>query len=352
MGTLSRRRFLEAAGALAGASLTGPSEIQGRQGGAIRRITLAFTEYNRFAPLATGAVRSKDLELNWLRGTRSEMLSRTLADPSVDGGETSMLGHLLRIEAGDRSLIAIPVFLLRNFTARDIYVRKGSSLTTGDLNGCRVGIYNWAASGAVWYRHLLRYFLQDPRRMSWVVGGVDQPQKVEARAQYPGYVKNAPADKSLTDLLLAGDIEAFFGPLPPRLYHRTDGPIVRLVPEFRSVEQRYFTETRCYPPQHVLVLRRNVWERSPSVGRSLLEIFGQCETAFQTSQHLYPYGTPWQIADLEDADLLMGADYNAQGLEKNRHAMEAFCQAAFEDGLTRRRVPVDEYFAEFIRGVR
>ena len=149
MDAHSRRRFLAAAGAAAGMPLIGLPDTKGRQAGATRRITLAFTEYNRFTPLATGAVRSKELELNWVRGPRSEMLSRALSDPAVDGGETSMLGHLLRIDAGDRSLVAIPVFLLRNFTARDFYVRKGSSLKMGDLNGRRIGIYNWAASGAV-----------------------------------------------------------------------------------------------------------------------------------------------------------------------------------------------------------
>lgn len=352
MDAHSRRRFLAAAGAAAGMPLIGLPDTKGRQASATRRITLAFTEYNRFTPLATGAVRSKELELNWVRGPRSEMLSRALSDPAVDGGETSMLGHLLRIDAGDRSLVAIPVFLLRNFTARDFYVRKGSSLKMGNLNGRRIGIYNWAASGAVWYRHLVRYFRQDPAKISWVVGGADEPQKVEVRAPYPPHVKNAPADKSLADLVLAGEIDALFAPLPPRLYHRADGPIVRLVPDYRAVEQRYFRETRCYPPQHVLVIRKEVWGINPSAGRTLLELFGQCEAAFQNSQHLYPYGTPWQIADLEDADLIMGTDYNAHGLEKNRQVMEIFCQGAFEDGLTKRRVTVDEYFAEFVKDSR
>jgi hypothetical protein len=55
------------------------------------------------------------------------------------------------------------VFPLRNFTARDISVAKESTLTPQTLNGRRLGIYNWAASGAVWYRHLVRYFGQDRR---------------------------------------------------------------------------------------------------------------------------------------------------------------------------------------------
>ena len=56
---------------------------------------------------------------------RAEMLRRALDDPMVQGGEASMAGHLRRLDKGDRSHIGLPVFPLRNFTARDLYVRKG-----------------------------------------------------------------------------------------------------------------------------------------------------------------------------------------------------------------------------------
>ena len=47
----------------------------------------------------------------------------------------------------------------------------------------------------------------------------------------------------------------------------------------------------------------------------------------------------------------MGADYHAHGMEKNRHAVDTFCQGAFDDGLTKRRITVDEFFAEFVEAV-
>ena len=48
------------------------------------------------------------------------------SDPTVQGGESSMAGHLRRVEKGDRSLVGLPVFPLRNFTARDfMYARMG-----------------------------------------------------------------------------------------------------------------------------------------------------------------------------------------------------------------------------------
>ena len=61
--------------------------------------------------------------------------------------------------------MALPVFPLRNFTGRDLYVRKdGPVKTPADLRGRRVGMYDWAASGSIWYRHFLRFIDVKPER--------------------------------------------------------------------------------------------------------------------------------------------------------------------------------------------
>jgi hypothetical protein len=60
-----------------------------------------------------------------------------------------MAQHVMRLDRGDRSLVAVPVFPLRDFTARDLYMRKGASLAARTLGNRRIGIYNWGASGAV-----------------------------------------------------------------------------------------------------------------------------------------------------------------------------------------------------------
>lgn len=350
MNRLSRRWFL----ATAACSFAGASSKRAAAGEkptaaqSMQKITLTCADYPRFTPLATGDFRPTNPELIWVRGPRSQMLSRALSDPAVDGGEGSMLAHLLRVESGDRSMVALPVFLLRNFTARDLYVRKGSSLKPEDLKGRRIGIYNWAASGAVWYRHLLRRLGQDPAAIEWIVGGPDQPANIESRAPLPANVRKAPPDKSLSDLLLAGELDAYFAPLKPNKHHPVDGPIVRLFPDFRTIEKKYFQETRCFPPQHALLIKQDVWRKDPSIGRKLLDAFRQCDAKFQEVQRMFPYSLPWMAAELEETDLLMGPDFHAHGLEINRRALETFCLSAHEDGLTKRLISVDEYFGEFL----
>jgi 4,5-dihydroxyphthalate decarboxylase len=344
MTWISRRVFLGAASA---AAMLRPA-ASAAQRPALR---LTGANYVRLMPLATGDVRPADLDLTWIRGERNEMLRRATSDPQVDGGESSMAQHIVRVDAGDRSLVAVPVFPLRNFTARDLYTRKGSALAPNQLSGKRLGIYSWAASGAVWYRHLVRFLGNDFSSIRWVVGGADSTAPVPQVVPLPANVTAAPG-KSLSDLLAAGEIDAFFAPLPPRQYAPPDGPIVRLISDYRSVEQRYFAATRCYPPQHAIVIRRAVWERDPLVGARLVTAFDACDRAFHAEQRLYPYNSPWLIADVEAAELAMGADYHAHGLEKNRHAVDTFCQGAFDDGLTKRRIAVDEFFAEFVAATR
>jgi len=93
-------------------------------------IRLTGADYARLAPLMIGDVKPAGVDLTLIHGTegswlgRIEMLQRATGDAGVDGGETSMAGHLRRIVNGDRGFVALPVFPPRNFTARDLYVRK------------------------------------------------------------------------------------------------------------------------------------------------------------------------------------------------------------------------------------
>ncbi|MGH9385023.1 MAG: hypothetical protein ACRD2N_12130 [Vicinamibacterales bacterium] len=346
MDGISRRAFLTATGTVAGGVLVAPEAT-----GTFRApaLTLACANYVRFLPIAAGDVRPADLALTWVRGDRNDMLRRATDDPNVDGGETSMAQHVQRLDRGDRSLVAIPIFPLRNFTVRDLYTRRGTSIAANALGSRRIGIYNWAASGAVWYRHLLRYLGNDTKKIEWVVGGVDGPAAVRLPDPLLNNVRPAPEGKSLSALLLARQIDALFAPLPPRGLHPVDGPIVRAFPGFKAMEQKYFTDTGCYPPQHVIVVRRASWARDGSMGRRLVDAFNESEKSFEALQRQFPYNSPWLIEEVEGAARLLGTTYHAHGLEPNRRAVDVFCQAAFDDGLTKRRVTVDEFFQEFLQ---
>jgi 4,5-dihydroxyphthalate decarboxylase len=318
-------------------------------------LTLTLADYARIMPLVTGAVAPEGIALKVVTGRsgswpeRANLLRRATTDPAVDAGEGSMGVHLARIDRGDRSFVALPAFVLRAFTARDLYVLKDSPIRTpADLAGKRVGMYSWTASGSIWYRHFLRWSGLDLNAVEWWIGEVDVPQITTFSGPLPPHVHGAKPGQALSEMLIAGEIDALYSPPRPLKYHPANGPIARLVQDIRGTEQKYFKETGVYPPQHLVIMKRAVWERDKSLAKRLTDAFIRNNEVFEASQRSFPYVTPWSDLENEEAEALMGLNHHADGLEPNRRTMEQFCQMGYEIGLTSKLVSVDDYFAEYL----
>ena len=208
-------------------------------------ITLTAADYARLMPLATRQVVPDGIDLTLLLGRagswpeRAQMLNRANTDPAVHGGESSMGGHLRRLDQGDRSLVALPVFPLRNFTARDLYVRKdGSVKTAEDLRGKQVGMYDWVASGSIWYRHFLDFIGVPPGQLQWWIGEVDGARITNHVYKLPEGVRAAP--RPLSEMLIDGELDAIYSPPRPHRYHPTEGPDRSAVSGYPSGRTRLF----------------------------------------------------------------------------------------------------------------
>jgi 4,5-dihydroxyphthalate decarboxylase len=318
-------------------------------------ISLTCGDYARVMPLATGEVKAKGIALTMVLGRRgswperAEMLRRAVQDAAVAGGEWSMAQYLYRVDKGDRRHVGLPVFPLRNFTARDLYVRRGGPIhRPEDLTGGRIGMYSYTASGSIWYRHFLRFVGLEPEGLQWWVGDIDTPWSAPMDVTLPPGVKSPAPGRSLAAMLIAGELDAIYSPPRPEAYHPVDGPIARLFPDFRGVEQEYFRRTGAFPPQHLIVLRREVWEANRWVARSLTEAFITANDTFTAAQRGFPYATPWLEAELEDTAAVMGDDFHPYGFERNRGQIDAFAGEAFRLGLTSRRITPEEYFADYL----
>ena len=318
-------------------------------------LSLTCADYARVMPLVTGDVKPDGIDLTMIIGRegswpmRAEMLRRAASDPAVHGGESSMAGHLRRIDKGDRSLIGLPVFPLRNFTARDLYVRKdGPVKSAADLRGKRVGMYDWVASGSIWYRHFLRFIEVPPEQLQWWIGEVDEPRITSHVYTLPDGVQAAPPGRALSDMLIASELDALYSPPRPRRYHPVDGPIVRLFQDIRAIERDYFRQTRMFPPQHLIVLRHETWQQNKWIARALTDAFIHCNDIFTKAQRSFPYASPWLDAELEETEALMSADFHPYGFDQNRATIETFNDQAYQLGIVGRRISADEYFAEFL----
>lgn len=323
----------------------------------IKTLKLACADYPRVMPLATGEVKADGVELELVLGRggswprRADLLRQVLADPTMDGGESSIGGHLRRIEEDDRSFVALPVFILRAFTARDLYVRKGGPVQEArDLVGKRLGLYSWVASGSVWYRHFQRYAGVPLDAVEWLVGDIEGAGETSHVVTLPPGMNPAPPGRFLAEMLVKGDIDAMWSPPRPRLFDAVNGPIVRLFPDYPAAERAYFRDTGMFPPLHLIVLRREVWKDAPWIARAVTAAFDRSNAAFEASQAGFPYATPWLEAELDETRALMGSNFYSNGLELNYAAMQAFNDQAYEAGITKRRVGVEECFAEYLAG--
>ena len=319
-------------------------------------LTLTCADYARIWPLAAGTVKPAGIDLTMVLGRagkwtdRAEMLRRAVQDPAAHGGEWSMAQYLYRVDKGDKSFVGLPIFPLRNFTARDIYIRAGGPIhTAADLAGKRLGMYSYTASGSIWYRHLLRHLGIDPATIKWWIGDIDTPwSATKMDTSLPAGVQAPPPGRSLSDMLIAGEIDAMLSPPRPEKFHPNNGPIARLFPNFRAVEQDYFRATGAFPPQHLIVVRRAVWDTYPWVGRALTDAFIAAEAEFTAGLRGFPYATPWMEEDLSDTQAIMGADFHPYGFAATRPQIDMFTAEAHRLGLTSRRITPEEYFADFL----
>ncbi len=64
----------------------------------------------------------------------------------------------------------------------------------------------------------------------------------------------------------------------------------------------------------------------------------------QTTEALHAT-LPWLVFEAQRTRQIMGEDRWPYGIDKNRQTIEALCEYSFEQGLSERRMTVEELFA-------
>ena len=134
----------------------------------------------------------------------------------------------------------------------------------------------------------------------------------------------------------------------PSTFRTHPGRVTRLFENFVEVEKAYYRKTKIFPIMHTVVIRRDLYETNRWVAQSLLKAFTQAQR--KTYEHLNTSMAlttmlPWQSAHVEEARALLGEDWWPYGLEPNRDVLETFLRYHHEQGLSKRRLKVEELFA-------
>ncbi len=314
-------------------------------------LTLAISEYDHVRDLCSGAVAVDGVELTHLSLSVEEVFFRFTNFREWDVSEMSMGKCVSLLSQDDPPLVVIPVFPSRVFRHSAIYVRRESELTDPtQLRGKRVGVPEWAQTAGIYARGFLthEYGLR-LAEIEWWQAGVNQPgrvEKVELRLP-PGVRLHREPQKTLSGMLISGELDAVITAHPPEPFERGDPGIVRLFRDAQAVEEAYWRTTGIFPIMHAVAIKRDVYERHRWVAMNLYKAFDEARR--RSLQRIFDLGVsrvpvPWLPHYAERWRRPFGPEYWPYGLEPNRTTLDAFCQYAFEQGICHRKIAAEELF--------
>ena len=316
------------------------------------KLTLACWDYDRTRALMDGRVRPEgiDLDIKVLRPRHT--FQRMLDDQEFQVSELSLASYAALKGRGQCPFVAVPVALSKIFRHSCIYVRTDAGIEApADLKGKRVGTSQYSATALVFMRGMLQHdYGVAPSDLHWFMGGLNTftepplialnlPKNVRLDFLKPG--------ETLEGLFEAGELDALLSIYIPSLFLKGSPRIARLFPNFKQVEQDYYSRTQIFPIMHTVVLRADVYQEHPWAARSIYQAFRAAKdlavAGLYDSDALH-LSLPWLLDHVEEAWRVFGRDFWSYGLEANRPTLSAIGRFVHEQGLSPRAVSPDELF--------
>ncbi|HMS04683.1 MAG TPA: ABC transporter substrate-binding protein [Burkholderiaceae bacterium] len=316
-------------------------------------LNFACWDYDRTRALADGTVRVEGVDLNYLNLPVEETFYRMARFQEFDVAEMSLSSYCVSLHRPERPFVAIPIFPSRFFRHSCIYVNADAGIREPrDLIGKRIASPEYQMTAPVWIRGILADDHGVPvDAQPYLFGGEEEPGRIEKlKLQLPPNIRVSPIGptQTLSRMLRDGEIDALYTARAPSSFHAGDGKVRRLFENYVEVERAYFRRTRIFPIMHCVVIRRPIYEANRWVAQSLTKAFIAAQR--RTYQDLQETAAlkamlPWLMAHVEDAQRELGDDWWAYGLEPNRHVLETFTRYHHEQGLSPRKLAVEELFA-------
>ncbi|MDX2702314.1 ABC transporter substrate-binding protein [Streptomyces sp. PA03-6a] len=318
-------------------------------------LTFACGDYDHTRALEEGTIRPDGIDLTYLRLPVEETFFRMMRHREFEVAEMSLSSYVLSLGDGTEPspFVALPVFTSRMFRHGALYCHADSGITgPEDLRGKRVGTPEFQLTACVWMRGILADRHGVPfDSVTYVTGGQETPGRVEkASVDLPGTVRveRVPEGRTLSELLSSGEIDALCTPRVPGPFTAGDPRVRRVFPDVVAAEKEYHAATGIFPIMHVVVVRRDVYDRQPWVAQSLYKaLLAAKDAAYATlyDTSALRFMLPWLTPQLEEARDLLGRDYWSYGLGANRDTLATFLRYHHEQGLSGRRWTPEELFA-------
>jgi 4,5-dihydroxyphthalate decarboxylase len=315
------------------------------------KLTIATTDYDHFRDFRTGAVQAEGIEHTWLTLGHHEIFSRFTFNREWDVTELSFAKFTAQVTRDHPDIIGLPVFASRLFRFGSFYVNRHSGIkTAADLKGKTIGSPEWAHTAAVYMRGWLDneagVKLTD---VHWYQAGANEAGRIEkVELDLPAGMKlTRVADKSLSDMLAAGEIDCALIARPPTCFLRGHPDVVRLFPDFLEREEAHFAKSKVFPIMHVIAVKRAILAANPWIARNLYNAFDESkrrslERLLDPAVSRYPL--PWLPTYARKMRDRFGGDPFPFGIEENRPTLKTFLAYCHQQGIAHRHATPEEIF--------
>jgi 4,5-dihydroxyphthalate decarboxylase len=320
-------------------------------------LSIALSDNENTQAIHRGEVEAEGLKLYPTCVHPSEMFWRQLKFADFDISEMSLSSLFIATAKGKTNWVAIPVFTSRHFFHTGIMIRTDRGITKpSDLKGKRVAIPEYQQTAAIWTRGALEHeFGVRAQDMEWFMErNPDKSHGGSTGFQPPKGVKlnYIPPSTNIGEMLVKGEIDSALHYLVAKnLVDRSSidlsqHPVIQpMFPDIAAEKHRYFTKTGLYPINHTVVIRRDLHEKYPWLALNLYTMFqaAKAKTRADGMMALKPY----LEAGVLDANARhwLNQDLMSYGVKGPRTVLETISQYVHEQGLTDRRVGLEELFA-------
>jgi len=307
------------------------------------KLTFACGAYELFRPLIEGLVAPEGVDLNILTMPSPERHARMTRHEEFDVCELSIGSYLLAWDIG-RAMTAIPVFPHRRYRFRYIVKRMNCGIEKpSDLNGKRVGIYNFQNSAGLWMRGILQdHYGVDPKTIEW---WCQHEEDIPVEAAERMRVRCVPKGKHVDEMLLNDELEAAHNTeLLPSV--RNGSPKVGpLFSNPKQAELDYYQKSRIFPIMHTVVIKNEIWMKDPWVAVNLLQAFQKSkEVCYDRMKNPRLLPLVWVEELMREQKAIFGPDPWPYNLKDNRGALETVARYAFEQGLIKKMPMIEDLF--------
>ncbi|WP_459906033.1 ABC transporter substrate-binding protein [Caballeronia sp. HLA56] len=314
-------------------------------------LKIAIAEHPHTSAIRNGSIPIEGVDAEFITvHPQIGAFRRMVRDVEFDVCEIAPTTYIIARAFGG-PFVALPIFVVRRFHHAGLLVRPDAGIQTPkDLEGKKVGVRAYSVTTGVWTRQvLIDEFGLDSSKVTWVV---DDEEHV-TQLKLPSNVIHAPEGASLADMMASGELSAGFGAnagigrtgAPTGGWKEVEADYPDLLPNATELEAEYFARTGVYPMHGTIVVKDSVLAEHPWIAKSIYDAFAQAKKEWLARLDA---GEATSKSDQKYLELrkIVGHDPLPYGLAENLKTIEALEATAFKQGLTPRRMSIDELFVD------